>query len=306
MKFEIISLDRIRPSPFQPRESFPKEEIEELGESIKGSGLVQPILVRKNGETYEIIAGERRWRAAQFAGLKEIAVLVKDARDIEARELSLIENWHRLPLQTGEAEKFLYNLYIEGINSGWYKSINDMAKKIGIPQGTLKEIITAHKERDELDISIDTNLTYNDFMATRVLRTQPKLRKQVLRLREKEKLSRDELREFSKVVGEVSAPVRNAMMELRIRPEEAKIVETELSSDENKIEAIRMIERERRPDRIVSLVRIVREMDAMRKEIELVKEIDTGDIWMCPSCKKKFHLLHVEPSRTHRFEEVVE
>lgn len=306
MRFEIIPLEKIRPSPFQPRENFVKEEIEELAESIKGSDLVQPILVRKTGETYEIIAGERRWRAAQFAGLREISVLVRDADDIETRELSLIENWHRLALKSVEAEKFLAKLYEDGVKVGRYKSVNDMSNRLGIPEGTLREIIVAHKERNELNIPIDANLTYNDLMVTRVLKDRKELRKQVLELRRKEKLSRDELREFSKVVSEVSEPVKKAMFELRIKPEEARIIETELSSTTDKREAMRMIERERRPDRIVSLVKFIREMDEMRRKIELVKEIDTGDIWLCPSCKKKFHLIHVEPSRTHRFEEMME
>ena len=306
MKFEIISLDKIRPSPFQPRESFPKEEIKELADSIKGSGLIQPILVRKNGATYEIIAGERRWRAAQFAGLKEIPALVKDVGDTKSRELSLIENWHRLPLQTIEAENFIFNLYKDGIESGWYKSVNDMAKKIGVAEGTLREIITAHEERHKLGIRTGANLTYTDLRETRVIKDNPELRRQVLDLRERGELSRDELRDFSKTAVEASQPVRKALLELKLKPEEARIIETELSSEEDKTEAVRMIENERRPDRIVSLVKIVKDMDEMRRKMELVKEVDTGDIWLCPSCKKKFHLIHVEPSGTHRFEEVIE
>lgn len=304
MEFKIIRLDKIRPSPFQPRESFPKEEIEELGQSIKGSDLVQPILVRKKGETYEIIAGERRWRAAQFAHLKEIPALVRDADDIEARELSLIENWHRLALQTIEAERFITKLYEDGVNAGWYKSINDMAKKTGIPQTTLSEILTAYKEREKLELP--PVITYTDIRETRVIREQPELRKRILKLREEGKLSRDELRDFSKTVREVSEPVRRALLELKIRPEEARIIETELTSARDKIEAVRMIETERRPERIVSLVRFVKKMEEMKREIELVKEIDTGDIWLCPICNRKFHLIHVKPGETHRFEEVVE
>lgn len=306
MEFQIIPIDKIRPSPFQPRESFSKEEIEKLAESIKGSGLVQPILVRRSGETYEIIAGERRWRATQFAGLKEIPALIRKAEDLESKELSLIENWHRLSLQTGEAENFIYGLYEDGLKAGWYKSVNEMSKKLGINQKTLTEIITTHKERNELDISIDTNLTYNDFMVTRVLRDQPDLRKQVLKLREDERLSRDELREFSRVVKEVSEPVRDALLDLTITSEEASVIDTELLTSEEKRRAIREIEWERKTDRVGRLVRIIREMDEIRKEMELVKEIDTGDIWLCPHCNKKYHLLHVDPTKSHRFEEVIE
>jgi ParB/RepB/Spo0J family partition protein len=306
MKFDLIPLDKIRPSPFQPRETFQKEEIEELAESIKGSGLVQPILVRKSGETYEIIAGERRWRAAQFAELRVIPALVRDAGDMESKELSLIENWHRLPLQAAEAENFIFDLYEDGTKSGWYKSVNDMANKIGIPEGTLREIITAHKERYELGIRTGANLTYTDLRETRNIKDSPELRRQVLDLRESGKLSRDDLRDFSKTARESSQPIRKALLELRIRPEEARIIETELSSEEDKTEAVRMIEMERKPDRIVSLVKIVKEMDEARKKIEMMKEVDTGDIWLCPSCKKKFHLIHIEPSGMHKFEEVVE
>ena len=75
MQVKMIRIDEIRPNPFQPRESFPKEEIQQLAKSIKVFGLLQPIIVRKKGKTYEIIAGERRWRAAHFAGLKEIPAI---------------------------------------------------------------------------------------------------------------------------------------------------------------------------------------------------------------------------------------
>ena len=304
MEFKIIPIDKIRPNPFQPREAFPKEEIEELSESIKEYDLVQPILVRKKGDTYEIIAGERRWRAAQFADLKEIPAIIREAGDIEVRELSLIENWHRLALKTTEAERFIAKLYENGVKAGWYESLNDMAKKTGIPQSTLSEILTANKEREKLELS--PTITYTDISKTKVLRQQPELRKRILKLREEGKLSRDELRDFSKTVREVSEPVKEALLKLKIKPEEARIIETELTSARDKIEAVRMIETERRPERIVSLVRFIKKMEEMRKEIELVKEIDTGDIWLCPVCNKKFHLIHVKPTESHRFEEVVE
>lgn len=304
VEFQTLPVDKIRPSAFQPRETFPKKEIEELAESIKASGLVQPILVRKKGETYEIIAGERRWRAAQFAGLKDLPVLITKVDDIEAKELSLIENWHRLALQTTEAERFIAGLYENGVKAGWYKSLKDMAKKLGINQSTCFEIVSAHKEREKLELS--PVITYTDIRETRIIKDQPELRKRILKLREEGKLSRDELRDFSKTATEVSEPVKEALLELRIKPEEARIIETELTSPHEKIEAVKTIEMERRPERVVSLVRFIKEMENIRKEIELVKEIDTGDIWLCPVCNKKFHLLHIKPNETHRFEEVIE
>ena len=303
---KIIPIEKIRPNPFQPRETFRKKEIEELADSIKGSGLIQPILVRKKGDTYEIIAGERRWRAYQYAGLNEIPAIIKEANDVEAKELSLIENWHRLALEPREAERFIADLYEDGIKSGRYKSIGDMARKTGISPQTLKEILLAHKEREELGATGGT-LTYTDLRETRVLKKQPELRKRVLKLRERGKLSRDQLRSFSKTVMEVSEPVRGALLkeDSKLTPEEAKLIDVELVTPEEKKRAIEMLEREKSPDRIRSLIHVVREIEEERLK-EVVKEIDSGDIWICPICNKKFHLIHVEPSGTHRFEEVVE
>ena len=112
----MIPTNKIHPSPFQPREMFDKEKLEELAASIKESGLLQPILVRKDGDGYQIIAGERRWRACQFAGMKEIPSVVRDPSpdDLETRELSLAENWHRLDLESAETEKFVYQLWRDG------------------------------------------------------------------------------------------------------------------------------------------------------------------------------------------------
>ena len=308
MEVESITVDKIRPSPFQPRETFEKGKIAELADSIKSDDLLQPILVRKKGDTYEIIAGERRWRAYQFAGLTNIPALVKEADDIEARELSLVENWHRLALMPIEAEKFIANLFEDGTKIGKYKSIKDMSTKTGIPQTTLQEIMLAHYEKGELGIINDT-LTYNDLMVTRILKDEPELRKQVLELREKGKLTREELKELSRVIKEVSEPVRFALLkeDSKLTPEEARVIDTELATVSEKMRAVEMLEREKSPERVKSLVRIIRQIDDERLgEIEVVREMDTGDVWICPECNKKFHLIHVEPYGTHRFEEVVE
>jgi len=307
MEFGIIPLDKIRPNPFQPREAFSKEELEELAESIKGSGLVQPILVRKKGETYEIIAGERRWRAAQLAGLKEIPAIIKEADDIEARELSIVENWHRQALQPIETEKFIAKLYEDGVKSGRYKSISDMAKKIGIPERTLRDIISAHEERKELGLLLVTPITYTDIRATKVLRDEPELRKRVLELRAEGKLTRDELEEYAKAVKEASEPIKEALVELKITPEEAKIIDTELATHEEKIKVLKILEKEKEAGKVVRISDVVKLVEKEKeRRIEVVRAIDTGDIWECPVCHRKYHLLHIEPTGAHRFEEVVE
>ena len=93
-----LSIEGIRPNPANPRRAFPEAELEELAASIRERGIVQPVLVRPVEGGYEIIAGERRWRAAARARLHEIPVVVREATDGEALELAIIENVQRADL----------------------------------------------------------------------------------------------------------------------------------------------------------------------------------------------------------------
>ncbi len=86
---------RVRPCPLQPRKDFSPESLQELADSIKEQGIVQPLIVRPQGDGFEIIAGERRWRAAQMAGLTEVPVIVRQADDRAVLEMALIENLQR-------------------------------------------------------------------------------------------------------------------------------------------------------------------------------------------------------------------
>lgn len=94
-RVERVALNRIRSSPFQPRKDFSQDALRELADSIKEQGIVQPLIVRNRGDTYELIAGERRWRAAQLLGLTEVPVIVREADDRAVLELALIENLQR-------------------------------------------------------------------------------------------------------------------------------------------------------------------------------------------------------------------
>ncbi|MCS6877739.1 MAG: ParB/RepB/Spo0J family partition protein [Geminicoccaceae bacterium] len=96
-----VPIEFLRPSPLQPRRQFPEAELEELARSIRDKGLLQPLLVRPapaGAPGYEIVAGERRWRAAQRAGLHELPVLVRELADREVLELALVENLQRADL----------------------------------------------------------------------------------------------------------------------------------------------------------------------------------------------------------------
>lgn len=106
----IVKITMVEPNRKQPRKNFDEDALQELSESIKQFGLLQPILVQDRKDHYEIIAGERRWRAAKLAGLKEIPVIIRDYTDQEIVEISLIENIQREdlnPIEEAQAYKRL-------------------------------------------------------------------------------------------------------------------------------------------------------------------------------------------------------
>ena len=100
---EEVALDQIDPNPFQPRRAFPSDKLQELANSIRSSGVVQPVLLRRSNQRYQLIAGERRWRAARLAGLAAIPDLVRELGDRDALELALTENLLREDLNPIEA-----------------------------------------------------------------------------------------------------------------------------------------------------------------------------------------------------------
>lgn len=108
--FLEIDLDLIKPNGKQPRTNFTEAKLEELAQSIRINGVVQPIIVRKKGANYEIVAGERRWRASQKAGLYKIPAIVREIKDEKLLELALIENIQRQELNAIEEAKAYRNL----------------------------------------------------------------------------------------------------------------------------------------------------------------------------------------------------
>ncbi len=112
-RIEQLPVDRLHPGPWQPRQRFDEVALEALAESIRAQGLVQPIVVRPVTEGYEIIAGERRWRAAQQAGLKQVPVIIREADDQTTLALALIENLQREDLNPIEQAQGLARLLEE-------------------------------------------------------------------------------------------------------------------------------------------------------------------------------------------------
>jgi ParB family chromosome partitioning protein len=122
----ICPIEQIRPNRNQPRKHFAPEKLEELAASIREQGIIQPLVVTKKNGFYEIIAGERRWRASQKAGLHEVPVVIREASDAAVMELALIENIQRQDLNAIE-EAQAYRSLVDH----YHISQEDVAKRVG-------------------------------------------------------------------------------------------------------------------------------------------------------------------------------
>ena len=132
----ICGIEELSPNKFQPRKDFDDRAQKRLVTSIKSSGILQPIIARRSGSGYEIIAGERRWRAAQEAGLKDVPVIIRDAEDVEVAELSLIENIQREalnPIEEAEAYQMLGEKF--GLSQ------DDISTRVGKDRSTIANTI---------------------------------------------------------------------------------------------------------------------------------------------------------------------
>jgi ParB family chromosome partitioning protein len=131
-----IEIDLIDPSPFQPRTRFREEALDELARSIKASGIIQPLVVRAIGNRFQLIAGERRWRASQRAGLKQVSVIVRDVPDELALEMTLVENIQREDLNAIEAARAFERLMDE-----FQLTQEDVAERTGKDRATVANAI---------------------------------------------------------------------------------------------------------------------------------------------------------------------
>ena len=125
-RVQSVALTRVVPSPLQPRSNFAPELLGELVDSVRENGIIQPLIVRQVNGLLELIAGERRWRAAGQAGLTEVPVIVREATDLEVLELALVENLQRSDLNPIEEAQ----AYARLANEFKLKQ-EDIAKKVG-------------------------------------------------------------------------------------------------------------------------------------------------------------------------------
>jgi ParB family transcriptional regulator, chromosome partitioning protein len=131
-----IDIDLIEPSPYQPRTRFREEALEELARSIQSSGIIQPLVVRPIGTRYQLIAGERRWRAAQLAGLQSVPAIVRQVPDELALEMTLVENIQREDLNAIEQARAFERLMAE-----FHATQEDVAERTGKDRTTVANAI---------------------------------------------------------------------------------------------------------------------------------------------------------------------
>ena len=152
-----VPLAKIVPNPNQPRRDFDEEKLAELADSIKKNGLIQPIVVRKHGIGYEIIAGERRYQASKMAGLERVPVIVKDVDDAEMYRIAIIENIQRDDLNPIEEAKGYKTL----IAMNGVKSLGDLSELVSKSRSSISNIIRLLKLPEEVqDMVSDGRLTY--------------------------------------------------------------------------------------------------------------------------------------------------
>ena len=140
-----VGVDQVEPNPNQPRKAFDSNSLDELSASIRSSGVIQPIIVRRVGAGYQLIAGERRWRAARQAGLERIPALIREASDAESLELALVENLLREdlnPMEESEAYRHLLAQF------GWTQE--QLAQRIGRDRTSIANSLRLLRLPDEI------------------------------------------------------------------------------------------------------------------------------------------------------------
>lgn len=198
----ILKINEVEPNKNQPRKSFNEDSLMELSESIKLHGIVQPLVVAKQKGYYEIIAGERRWRAAKMAGLKEVPVVIKDYSPQEIMEVALIENIQREDLNPVEEAKAY-----QGLIQEYNLKQDEVAEKVSKSRTAITNSLRLLKLDDRvLNMLVDENISSGHARALLALSDKEEQYTIANRIFD-EKLS---VRETEKLVKNINNPTKKA------------------------------------------------------------------------------------------------
>ena len=203
-----LPIDKIEPNPDQPRNQFDEDTLQELADSIKQYGMLQPILVTPKDDFYEIIAGERRWRAAKLAGVKEVPVIVKEYTDQEILEIGLIENIQRENLNPIE-EAIAYKRLLEEFNL----KQDEVAERVSKSRTAVTNSMRLLKLSDKVQQMIIDDMISTGHARALLAIDDPELQYTLANKIFDEKLS---VRETEKLVKEIKNPKK---------PKEKKVME---------------------------------------------------------------------------------
>lgn len=299
MEIVMISIDELTPNPFQPRLHFESESLENLAESFRKRGILEPVIVRKNGKCYQIVAGERRWRAAQIAGLKEIPAIVREVSEEGAIIESLVENVHRKDLADVERENAIRELWV----SGRFGTKSELANALGVKEKVVSDDIDAWEFRraNKIDESIPT------YIIARTNGLKEHERKEVVSKFETSEFRAIDVYSAVKILKKAPDILKKELLSPKspITPKIAELIVEKLpnSSDQTKVVSEvrrrRLVENEVE-DLIENLLQEAKCTDAS----EIVGEIDTGYLFKCPLCNNTYRIFHNKPTDTHSLREL--
>ncbi|WP_058486386.1 ParB/RepB/Spo0J family partition protein [Defluviitalea phaphyphila] len=221
-KISMIPINQIEPNKEQPRKNFDQNKMEELSNSIKEHGIIQPIIVKKQDNYYTIIAGERRWRAARMAGLKEVPVIINDYTQDKAIEVSLIENIQRQDLNPIEEAKAF-----EALINNFSLTQEEVSKRVGKSRSAIANTLRLLQLDEKIqELLINKELSEGHARALLTLKDKKtqllvveKILKNKLSVRETEKLIKNLLKtkkenkkkEISPIYKEIEEEIKNIL-----------------------------------------------------------------------------------------------
>ncbi len=287
MELKSVPIEQIQANPFQPRQQFDDESLAELAESLKSIGEIQPIVVSKFEKGYQIIAGERRWRAAKLAGLKEIPVLIRETVGVDVLLESLIENLHRKDLESTERENAVSALW----KTGKWKTQAELGKVLGKTQTWVSNQISGAyiRKKEEIPAEISTST----ISSTSALESED--RKRIIEKVRTKEIPERAAQDYTRIVKKAPEPIKRELLKTKsfVTPKMAETMVEKLDEDEQNI-VLEEIKQQRLTEdeveeRVIEIKHAKEMGQPIRKEM-LVQEGTTYTVgeYECPHCKKHY------------------
>jgi len=209
VEYKEIPIEDIEPSPFQVRKEFDQEKLKELADSLESTGDIQPVIVREKNNGYQLICGERRWKASKMTELDNLPALVRDTEPENILLESLVENIHREDLTSTERENAVYELW----ESGEWDTKKELAKKLGKSPQFVRDNTKAALVRREENIPVES--TTRDVRDVSGLEQRD--RERVLEKKVKGEVEQSDLREFRRLVKKADEETKEQLLQLGVK-----------------------------------------------------------------------------------------